>query len=270
MKSNFLLSICGCAASSAGVFFATLEQQGQPGSSPGGTPSQQPSPSNPTPRPNTPGNNNPNQNQPGNNQPGQNQPGQNQPGQNQPGQNQPGQNQPGQNQPGNNQPGQNQPGQNRPGDPDQTPLERPSDITPLNRGNNPRFFSFADQNLEGQFRESAGRLASLERAMTERNQRLVQQLGDVRRLPADRQNAAVLDLLQDILQENAQLQQYLAQSRTLFTGDLNDATTSRPGTNQPRTNRPASNQPGSNQPGNNQPSNNQPITTAPDQNRPPR
>jgi hypothetical protein len=187
VKTNFLLSLAGCVASSAGVFVSTMEfQQGQPGSAPGGTPSQQPSPSNPTPR-----------------QPAQ----------------------PGQDQPGQNQPGQNQPGQNQPGQP--TPIERTPDRTPLNRqpgssSDNPRFFNFADPSMEARFRESTNRLTALERGMVERNQRMVERLGTIRQLPADRQNAAVMDLLQDILQENAQLQTYLTQSRTLFTGDFPD------------------------------------------------
>jgi hypothetical protein len=186
----------------AGVITAGHDWQqgqpgGQPGSAPGGTPSQQPGPSNPSPRPANP-------TQP--NQPSQpNQPGQDQPAQ----------------QPGQQQPGQNQPGQDRPGDNRQTPAER-RDRTPLNRGDNPRFFTFNDATMEPRFRESATRLAGLERSMTERNQRLTQRLGSIRQLPADRQNAAVMDLLQDILQENAQLQEYLVQSRTLVTGDLGE------------------------------------------------
>jgi hypothetical protein len=183
VKSNLLLSLGGCVASSIGVLCAGMDpQQGQPGSAPGGTPSQQPQPKNPTPRPANPG------------------------------------------QPGNEQPGQNQPSQ---GDPDrQTPIERQPGKSPANRSGssreNPRYFNFTDPSAEPRFRESASQLARLERTMSERNQRLVERLGSLRQLPADRQNGALLDLLQDILQENAQLQEYLARSRTLFTGDLED------------------------------------------------
>jgi len=245
MKTNLLMSLSGCVASSVGVLFAGMEAQQQPGSAPGGTPSQQPQPSNPTPRPTNP---------------------------NQPNPNQPGQTQPGQSQPGQTQPGQNQPGQNQPGNP--TPLERNPDRTPLNRqpgssSDNPRFISLADPALEPRFRESATRLANLERSMAERNQRLVQRLGAARQLPADRQGAAVMDLLQDILQENAQLQQYLSQSRTLMTGDLgdpNDASrnpNAQPGTNQPANAQPGTNQPNTGQPGSNQPAPSQPAPSQP-------
>jgi len=232
VKTNFLMTMGGCVAAMSGVFVAGMEaQQGQPGSAPGGTPSQQPQPSNPTPRPSNPS-----------------QPGQNQPNPNQPNPNQPGQVQPGQVQPGQVQPGQNQPGGN-PGD--VTPLERGRGNTPLSRNpgssssDNPRFFSLSNEAMEPQFRESATRLANLERSMAERNQRLVQRLGALRQLPADRQGGATLDLLQDILQENAQLQQYLSQQRTLFTGDIGSGNDqSSPGTNQPGVNQPGNNQPG--------------------------
>ncbi len=246
MKTNLLMSLSGCVASTVGVLLAGMEAQPQPGSAPGGTPSQQPQPSNPTPRPTNP-------NQPNPNQPGQTQPGQTQPGQTQPGQSQPGQVQPGQTQPGN-----------------QTPLDRTPDRTPLNRqpgssSDNPRFISLADPSMEPRFRESATRLANLERSMAERNQRLVQRLGAARQLPPDRQGAAVMDLLQDILQENAQLQQYLSQSRTMMTGDLADPNDSarNPGNAQPGTNQPANGQPGSNQPNPSQPNPAQPRPNSP-------
>lgn len=139
-------------------------------------------------------------------------------------------------------PGQNQPGQNQPGD--QTPLERQPGQTPLNRNQNPRFFSFADDTMEPRFRESTSRLAGLERSMLERNQRLTERLGAVRQLPPERQSAATLDLLQEILQENARLHEYLVQSRTLVTGDFDDSPMHprQPGTT------PNPNQPGSNPP----------------------
>jgi len=102
------------------------------------------------------------------------------------------------------------------------------------------------------------RLANLERSMAERNKKLVERLGALRQLPAERQNGAVMDLLQDILQENAQLQQYLSQSRTLITGELAD-----PNDQQQQQQNPAASQPNQSQPPSNQPGSAPPPTNPP-------
>ena len=56
--------------------------------------------------------------------------------------------------------------------------------------------------------------------MTENRRTLQRRLGEIRSLPADRQNAAILDLLQQTLDESSSLQDYLVAARTGITGDV--------------------------------------------------
>ena len=60
----------------------------------------------------------------------------------------------------------------------------------------------------------------MEGKLTRANEDLLKRLGDVRSLPAERQNAALYDLLQQMIRDNATLHQYLVQSRTAWSGEL--------------------------------------------------
>lgn len=167
------------------------------------------------PRPNPPGNpSTPNPTQPTNpNQPNQPQ-NPNQP--NNP--NQPRPNDP--NQPNNpEQPNQpidpNRPGQidpNRPGTGEEQTL--------LNRRQ--RLFRLQDDQAIGQLNEFGQRLVRFETRMRENNEQMLRRLGQARQLQGDRRFDAMAVLLQDMLQEQALLNQYLADLRMSITGDLGD------------------------------------------------
>ncbi len=83
-----------------------------------------------------------------------------------------------------------------------------------------RPFAFQSPEMETRFNESSRRLVRMERRMTETNDRLTQRLGEIRALSGERQNAALYDLLQEMLQAQSQMQEYLVQSRTAWTGEL--------------------------------------------------
>jgi len=83
-----------------------------------------------------------------------------------------------------------------------------------------RPFTFASPGAEVRFVENSRRLAVQEQKMTKSNQDLLKRLGEVRSLPPERQNAALFELLQQMLMEQQQLHQYLTSSRSSLTGDL--------------------------------------------------
>ena len=162
----------------------------QPGSSQPGTPSKQPAPKNPSPRP----------------QPRPTQP----------------------NQP--NQP--NQPTQPAtPGTPDgnpnvNTPLERNDPNAPINRqARVARPFMFQTPQSEAAFNQSVQQLLRSEQRLEQNNQTLLRRLGEVRQMPADRQNAAMFDLVQQLLLQQQEQLKLMALTRTAFTGDVDLDTT---------------------------------------------
>lgn len=173
------------------------------------------------------------QNQPGQpSQPSQNDPGRTNP--NQPGKTNP--NDPGRTNP--NQPGRtnpNDPGRTNPNDPGRTDPGNPSRTTlqpggernnqPGDRMNQPglrsqRPFAFQSPDMETRFNESGRRLVGLERRMEDNNRELMRKLSEARSMTGAQQNQAVLDILQQMLQEQQQLHQYLVQARTGWTGDI--------------------------------------------------
>jgi len=96
--------------------------------------------------------------------------------------------------------------------------ERNADNAPATRYSRP--FAFQSPDEESRFTESSRRLVRLEQRMERSNQELLKKLGDARQLTGERQNAALLDVLQMMLRENMELQKYLVQSRSSFTGDI--------------------------------------------------
>lgn len=81
-------------------------------------------------------------------------------------------------------------------------------------------FSFQDPQSEARFYDTSHKLYQMEGKLTRANEDLLKRLGDVRSLPAERQNGALYDLLQQMIRDNATLHQYLVQSRTAWSGEL--------------------------------------------------
>lgn len=176
-----------------------MSQQGVP--SQPGTPSKQPAPKNPTPGPNTPNQQTPLQPPPANNP--------NTNPDNQP--------------PTNNPPADQNPRQRYDGIDDGAGGQNASREAAAAAALNARYsrpFAFQAPELESRFNESTHRLVRMEQRMERSSRDLLRRLGEVRQLSGERQHTALMDLLQQMLQEQAELQQYLVQTRTAFTGDV--------------------------------------------------
>lgn len=160
---------------------------------PSGTPSQQPGPKNPSPRPSkqnpTPRPSNPTP-RPDNQNPT-----------------------PDPNDPGAapRQPGETTP--NRDG-------SRPSRTRANDPNRNQRPFAFQSPDMEGRFNVASRRLVQMEQRMQRSQTDVLKRLGEARQLSGERQTAALFDVLQQMLRDQADLQRYLTQSRTLWTGDI--------------------------------------------------
>lgn len=167
----------------------TIDEVWQPGQ-----PSKQPSPRNPTPRPQNP-------------QPGPQNP---------------------QPRPQNPQPDPQNPipDPNSPGAPNEQP-DRPGDQNDRQRnanGNrNLRPFAFQSPDMEGRLRLSTRRLVQMEQRMQRSQEDLLKRLGEARQLSGERQSTALFDVIQQLLKDQADMQRYLVQSRTTWTGDFDDA-----------------------------------------------
>lgn len=106
--------------------------------------------------------------------------------------------------------------------------DRPRDTTPGDReaergataGRYARPFAFQSPGAEGQFNLATRRLMQMEQRMQRSQEELLRSLGEARRLTGTRQNEALFDVLQGMLREQAELQRYLIQARTAWTGDL--------------------------------------------------
>lgn len=124
----------------------------------------------------------------------------------------------------NNQPPQPPRNPNDPVDPNEPNQRNPNDGVPpgaLPAGSRYRGpFSFQDPQSEARFYDASHRLYQMEGKMSRSNDELLRRLGEVRSLPAERQNAALFDLLQQMIRDNASLQQYLVQSRTAWSGEF--------------------------------------------------
>ena len=83
-----------------------------------------------------------------------------------------------------------------------------------------RYFALQNPQMEAELRESAKRLALMETRMDRSSADLMRRLGEARQLSGSRQTTAVMEILQQILQDQAELRQYLTESRTMLTGDF--------------------------------------------------
>lgn len=195
MKSMAIIGASALALGTGAWSYETLAQSG--------TPSQQPGPSNPQPRPSNP-------------QPGPSNP---QPRPTNPDNSVPQPPAPPVNPNDPNNPNPNDP--NRPVDPRAVDPNQPG-VSAGDRYLRP--FAFQSPEMESRFRDSTRRLVAMEQRLEKGNQDLMKRLGDVRSMPADRQNAALLDVLQQVLIQHQTMQQYLVAARTGWSGDFDMAT----------------------------------------------
>jgi hypothetical protein len=107
------------------------------------------------------------------------------------------------------------------------PGDKQRDVQPEQRDNQrdarnrvPRPFAFQSPQDEARFTQSSRRLVQMERRMERSNQDLLKRLGEARQLSPERQNAAFADVLQQLLKNQAELQQYLVHARSSWTGDV--------------------------------------------------
>ncbi|MBC7771591.1 MAG: hypothetical protein H7210_03765 [Pyrinomonadaceae bacterium] len=231
-KTLSILLSAGLATASVGTFELMSAQPGVP--SQPGTPSKPAQPSNPTPRPSnpqpqpanpTPRPANP-QPQPANPIPDPNNP-QPQPSDPIP---EPDPTRPGQ---PTNPPGQpvdpNQPNRpNQPIDPNQPnrpnqPIDptRPGIVNPADRNDRyQRPFAFQSPQMEVRFNQSTRRLLTMEQKLLRSQEELLKRLGEIRQLSGERQMTGLFDLVQQMLKDQGEMAQYLVQSRTAWTGDM--------------------------------------------------
>jgi hypothetical protein len=83
-----------------------------------------------------------------------------------------------------------------------------------------RPFTFASPQAEARFNQSVQRLTALETRMNTANQNLLKRLGDLRTQSPDRQGAGMADLVQQMLLDQAEMQKYMVQARSIWTGNL--------------------------------------------------
>ncbi len=91
-----------------------------------------------------------------------------------------------------------------------------------------RPFAFQSPQAEARFNEANRKLMRMEQKFEKTNQEQLRRLGEIRLMAADRQGPATLDLLQQLLQERAELQRYLAQSRMSWMGEMDSADPNNP------------------------------------------
>lgn len=83
-----------------------------------------------------------------------------------------------------------------------------------------RPFAFQSPTTEGHFTAATRRLVQMEQRMQRSQETLLKSLGEARRLSGPRQTEALFDVIQQMLRDQAELQRYLAQSRTAWSGDI--------------------------------------------------
>jgi hypothetical protein len=141
-----------------------------------------------------------------------------------------------------------QPAQHPQQQPDQPSTQPGGNTSPIGREGNPangtgtagtgqaarwqRPFTLDAPDSEARFTDEARRLAAMEQRLAASSADVLRRIGEARTLPPERQNAAVLDILQDLAQQHVQVQRYLVAARTAWTGDLDPAAGS---TQQPST-----------------------------------
>jgi hypothetical protein len=112
---------------------------------------------------------------------------------------------------------QPQPVPNRPTTPPGGPG---ASATGTGRARYERPFAFQSPGVEARFVDSSRRLVAMESRMNLSNQALLKRLGEVRTMPPEKQNAALADVIQQMLLDQGQMQKYLVQARTAWTGEV--------------------------------------------------
>ncbi|MGE3109489.1 MAG: hypothetical protein AB7G11_10525 [Phycisphaerales bacterium] len=117
--------------------------------------------------------------------------------------------------------------------------EDPNKRTPLDRKKTllPRPFALQSPQDEAKFTQNVQRLATMERKMQQSQEELLKRLGEVRSISGERQQHALYELLQTLIQNQAELNEYLIAVRSSWTGEVpaedagapGDATRSNPG-----------------------------------------
>lgn len=97
---------------------------------------------------------------------------------------------------------------------------RPDNTGVQDRGRFVQPFAFQSQQSEAAFNQSARRLAVLERKMQKNQEDLLRRLGEARQLTGERQSEAILDLLQQVLLSQKEWHNYITQSRTMLSGEI--------------------------------------------------
>lgn len=85
-------------------------------------------------------------------------------------------------------------------------------------------FAFRNPQDEARFTQTATQLSRLEERMSRSNEAMLKRLGEIRQMSSDRQLGVTLELMQQMLQSQSELMEYLAQSRTAWSGDISPAT----------------------------------------------
>lgn len=83
-----------------------------------------------------------------------------------------------------------------------------------------RLFALSNPAAEAQLTQAGQKLVRIEQQFTTANQQLLKQLGQARQLTGDRRSEAMGEIMQSMLLQQQQLQQYLVDLRTSVTGDL--------------------------------------------------
>lgn len=130
------------------------------------------------------------------------------------------------------QPGQHP--QQQPDQPSTTPNGNPNPIglegnaangTPATRTTNAggerwdRPFALQTPQSEARLAEVGRRLYTMEQRMARDNAEMLRRIGEARQMTGEKQSKAVLDILQQMAQDQAELQRYLVATRTAWAGD---------------------------------------------------
>lgn len=96
-----------------------------------------------------------------------------------------------------------------------------------------RPFAFQSPQYEVRFNQSTTRLLTIEQRLLRTQQDMLKRLGDVRQLSGERQLTGLFDLVQEMLKQHGELTQYLIQSRTAWSGELDSPAPITPNPNLP-------------------------------------
>lgn len=81
-------------------------------------------------------------------------------------------------------------------------------------------FMLAAADGQPRFAENARQLIALEAALERSRVDILRRLGEARQLPAERQTAALMDVVQQMLLNQEHMQSYLVRARSAWSGDI--------------------------------------------------